>query len=166
MAEVPVVLVQMNSPAIPTSIAWQPVVIMAVIAAVAVGGVLMLKATRRSLRFSLRTLFVFVALTALLLSWLVSNIKTVRDRIIMRQEMEASGVQFPGVFSGSVEQIQWADESFEISTVRQLLGDIEYPGLICFPHRPATAMDAAMAAYFPESDAYIYGPPAPGFQGE
>jgi hypothetical protein len=114
--------------------------------------------SKRRCRFSLRMLFATVLVGGLFLGWLGANFKTVRDRQLIWQDLNANGVVLTGGLSAPVELIQSADELFQLSTTRVLLGDIVYTGTLYFPHRPAAEADIARAAYFPELNAFIDAP--------
>lgn len=104
---------------------------------------------RRWPRFSLRTLFVAVTLSALAGGWLLNTYRLVSDRLTYLPRLEGGHALFAA-------QLRPADEPADVSWIRKLMGDRACGTMIYAPQRDPDGSELQTAReLFPE--AHIWG---------
>jgi len=103
---------------------------------------------RSRFTYSLRPIFLFVALMSM---WLAFQGYLVRQRRVNRIAIEASGGEFlTGGLIGPYDPVQLGDPSYQLSWLRLQFGDED--AHIIFYNRTIDARDVELCKCFPEAD--------------
>src|SRR5262245_36456365 len=108
------------------------------------------------LRFSLRTMFVMVAIVGVALGWLVWQARIVKHRLSLLKQFQETNVNYwitgdvTWMHHSNVKRLRIADESVGPSWIRKLMGDCNVSAIGI--DRQLTTADRQAIKAFPEAE--------------